>query len=62
MKNKIIPVIVFTAVFWALGLSVSVAEDSEKLDLLLENQVQILAKLDEIKSELAVVKIRATER
>ncbi len=37
-------------------------ESSEKLDRVLENQNQILAKLGEIKSELGVVKVRATEK
>ena len=37
-------------------------EGSEKMDKILQNQSLILAKLDEIKSELGVVKIRATER
>ncbi len=37
-------------------------ESSEKLDKILENQNQMLAKLNEIKSELGIVKIRATEK
>lgn len=37
-------------------------EGSEKLDKVLENQSQILAKLDEIKSELGIIKVRATEK
>lgn len=37
-------------------------ESAEKLDKVLENQSRILAKLDEIKSELGIVKIRASER
>ena len=37
-------------------------EGSEKMDKILQNQSLILAKLDEIKSELGVVKVRATER
>jgi len=41
------------------------AEDglaSQKLDKVLENQERILKKLDEVKDELQVVKVRASNR
>lgn len=53
------------ALLLATFLSISTAfanESSDQLDKVLENQSQILAKLDEIKSELRIVKIRATEK
>lgn len=34
----------------------------EKLDRVLRNQEKILAKLEELKSELQVVKVRASQR
>ena len=34
--------------------------DSSKLDQVLRNQQEILQKLDELRAELAVVKVRAT--
>lgn len=34
--------------------------DSPKLDQVLKNQVEILRMLDDLKKELAIVKIRAT--
>ena len=48
--------------FLVSAIPVMADESSEKLDKVLENQSRILAKLDEIKSELGIVKIRATEK
>lgn len=36
------------------------AQSQTKLDKILQNQVEILKQLDEIKKELAIVKARAT--
>ena len=68
MKKKVISTLFFVAFFITVCLPMpgrqadALADESEKLDRVLENQSKILAKLDEIKSELAVVKVRATER
>ena len=63
MKLNIKPVkwLVFSAFFLGVLMNAR-ADDSAKLDEVLANQTQILAKLDQIKEELAVVKVRATER
>lgn len=42
--------------------STSTAEISKKLEQILENQKKILLQLEEIKKEVYVVKIRATQR
>ena len=61
MKGRIISTLFLVVFFSTIALSAR-AEESEKLDRVLANQEQILSKLDEIKSELSVVKVRATER
>ena len=51
--------------FLLLSASASFADDGAnalKLDQVLQNQNQILQKLDEIKSELQIVKVRASSR
>ena len=61
MKNKIVSTLFLAVIFSAIALSAR-ADESEKLDRVLANQAQILSKLDEIKSELSVVKVRATQK
>lgn len=51
-----------TAVCISAGPVWADAAESAKLDKVLSNQEQILKTLDEIKAELAVVKVRATNR
>ncbi len=54
--------IVFLLVF---SKSLALADDgvnSQKLDQVLQNQKEILQKLDEVKAELQIVKIRATNK
>ena len=61
MSRKIMFTLFLTVIFSAMAWNAR-ADESEKLDRVLSNQAQILSKLDEIKSELSVVKVRATER
>ena len=61
MSRKMISTLFLTMIFSAMAWSAR-ADESEKLDRVLANQAQILSKLDEIKSELSVVKVRATQK
>lgn len=63
MKTKIFLAALLLGSFSA---SAPVFSDEElsgrKLDQILENQSQILKEISEIKSELAIVKVRASDR
>jgi len=74
MVRKFAVVILLVGMFF-VGLSITQNADSSeakgdppnttvkaKLDEVITNQQQIIAKLDEIKSELQIVKIRASRR
>lgn len=61
MTSKITSLSLLSVLFFGIAATAH-ADDSEKLDRILDTQTQILAKLDEIKQELGIVKIRATER
>ncbi len=47
---------------FADGASAGSQDSSQKLNQVIENQGKILTKLDEIKAELEVIKVRASNR
>ena len=62
MKRSILSALFFLAVLCASVNAFAEEEGSAKLDQLIQGQNRILAKLDEIKAELTIVKVRASQR
>jgi hypothetical protein len=63
LKNKIITASFLLSLFLnSRALFADETISDPRLDRVLENQAQILKELAEIKSELAIVKVRATDR
>lgn len=65
MKKKLLSIalgVVFLASSTAWAVETSNAEISKKLDEILETQKKLIQQLGEIKQELYVVKIRATQQ
>lgn len=71
MKGKIVFVLVAALLILALGTELGLSKEKEtavsdsakimrKLNEVLANQAEILKQFDEVKQELAVIKIRAT--
>ena len=71
MKGKIVFVLVAALLILAVGIQVGVSKEEDvsgldsarimrKLSEILANQAEILKQFDEVKQELAVIKIRAT--
>ena len=60
--KKNISVALLSAVFFFVPLAVSHAEDggNQKLNEILQNQKLIMEALEQIKSELQIIKVRAT--
>ncbi len=68
-------VLIATVLIFALGIQAGFSKDNEKgkaesdtseiaqrLDEVLANQAEILKQFDEIKQELAIIKVRASRR
>ncbi len=62
MKRLILLALFFLAMLTGSVNAFAEAEGSAKLDQVIQGQNQILAKLDEIKAELAIVKVRASQK
>lgn len=74
MKKKLIFFLVVTVLIFGLGIQLGLSQDREKVKLdttaeimsklkeVLANQAEILNQFEEVKQELAVIKIRATRR
>ena len=75
MEKKVIFVLIATVLIFALGTQTGFSKDNEKekaesdttgivqkLDEVLANQAEILKQFDEIKQELAIIKVRASHR
>jgi len=71
MRRKIVFVLVALALISALGTQVVLSKEKQapaldtskivrKLDEVLANQAEILKKFEEIKQELAIIKVRAS--
>jgi len=71
VKGKIVFVLVAVLLIFALGTELGLSKEKEtaasdsakimrKLSEVLANQAEILKQFDEVKQELAVIKIRAT--
>lgn len=71
VKGKIVFVLVAALLILAVGIQVGVSKEEDvsgldsarimrKLSEILANQAEILKQFDEVKQELAVIKIRAT--
>ena len=62
MKRSILSALFFLALLSGSVNAFAEEESSTKLEKVIQGQNQILAKLDEIKAELAIVKVRASQR
>ncbi len=62
MKKSILSVLFFLAALSGSVHAYAEEESSTKLEKVIQGQNQILAKLDEIKAELAIVKVRASQK
>lgn len=73
MRTKMTIVLIATVLILAVGLQVGLSQTQKasgldtdriihKLDEILANQTQMLKRFDEVKKELAIIKVRASRR